>query len=413
MWKLLAPPTLIALPTGLVFFLLQILGVTSLFDHRFGDLAQRLPLTRVDATPIIYVPITDAGQMGWPISRLDLTLATHALRRFYPKLVAMEHPLNLPDTFYPSYDAQLGSFFERLNLVTLNVQLSGESADPPWENWPGPILQENVAPPAAIYSSLTPPLDPFRKNVTLGSGQWLPDRDGVVRRLPLLFRVENSWVPSFPLQIYAQFLGAHWPSTRRGPNGELILGTVDGRPLAVIPTDQEGMVPLRFHHFPKDQTVELQNVVLASEQLITNDRPVFDLTRVQEKIVLIGRNHPEGSPIYQTPIGPKPSGDLQAMALRALFLDAFLRPLPLIWTGLWFTLISFLSALAGSLLSTDRSALLVITIGAATLAASLVMIDGFHLQIPAITLALAGFASWGLALAWKKSASPPGSPSPA
>ncbi len=382
---------------ALLGYVLAWSGVTGPLDGAWNDWLQSMPGTaHPAASPLVHVAVRDLGDEGWPLSRLDVTLVVHAVNRHRPKVLAMELPLHGGDTFFPSYDAQLGGLLDRSGLVTLAVGLTGEPERETWDDWAAPVLPEGVVESAARFPGLLPPLPVFRSNASPGGGILLPDRGGVVRRVPLFFRVGRDWMPSFPLQVVAQYWGVHWPATRRSANGRLILAGPDGKALAELPVDGAGMVPVRLDPLPPGQEVEFRTAILASEQMITDEVPVFNLGLAQGKIVLLSRAHPEAGPVYRTAFGPLPIGDIQARMIHALLAGAFLREIP----G-WLTLLAFLGAGVlgagvGSLQNFWVSAAVLIVMGTILGAVSFVSLDAGGWLVPWVSLALSILGSWAL-----------------
>lgn len=311
-------------------------GVTASLDGLWNDLVLRVAGPgQPAASPLIHVPIREPGESGWPVSRLDLTLWVHAVSRYSPRVVAIEAPLHGGDTFFPSYDAQLGSLLDRAGLVALAVVPVSEAGPENWEDWAAPVLPEGVMVPSAVFGGLLPPLPIVRSNALPGAVTLLADPGGVVRRVPLFFKVGGEWMPSFSLLVVAQYWGVYWPATRRDADGRLILCGVDGSVLARLPVDQRGMLLVRLHPLPPGQEVELQTAILASEQMLTDEAPVFNLGLVRGKVALLSRGHGEAGPVYRTAFGPLPSGDVQARMIHALFTGAFLTEVPgwVFWAG--------------------------------------------------------------------------------
>ncbi|GAB4240447.1 MAG: hypothetical protein OHK005_02670 [Candidatus Methylacidiphilales bacterium] len=343
---------------------------------------------------MIYVPVRSLGEEGWPLSRLDTALVVHAFSRFQPRVLALELPLHGGDTFFPSYDAQLGGLLDRAALVSLAVSVTGQREEVTWDDWAAPVLPEALLEPVAAFPGWLPPLPVFRQNAYPGVGALLPDADGVVRRVPLFFKIGGEWMPSFALQVVAQFWGIHWPATRRGADGQLVLAGLDGKVLAELPVDRDGMVPVRLGPLPAGQEVDWQNAILASEQMLTDEVPVFNLGLARNKIVLVGRGHPEAGPLYRTTYGTLSSGDLQARMIHALLSGSFLKQVPFVIVVLAFVTAAVVGGLLGLLRKAWISVSLLLLLGATIAGGSFIVLDAGNWLVPWASLALICLAAW-------------------
>lgn len=86
----------------------------------------------------------------------------------------------------------------------------------------------------------------------IGSINWIPDRDQIVRRVPLIFRVGDQYVPSLAAEALRVAQGAgSYILKASNANGEEAFGAVTGLNhikigAVVVPTNSEGAIWLRF-----------------------------------------------------------------------------------------------------------------------------------------------------------------------
>lgn len=193
----------------------------------------------------------------------------------------------------PTVDQELGGWLQQnaldlrshpkdlrqrpLSLVNLEALQRGY-LDPP---------QSILAP----YSELS------KKAGTLGHINQIPDRDGVVRKVPLFIRYNGRDYPSFSLQTGLKIWGLDPKSMVPDYSGPGFRG-VQSRALQ-IPTDQFYRMNVDFAgHSRAIQTIPAVDVL---------DGKV-DSGKIRAKIVIVGVTAGESAPIYRTPTGEYLSG---------------------------------------------------------------------------------------------------------
>jgi len=388
---------MIGLAIGLAFCGVYFSSILLPLEEKLLDQQQKIPLSSpTNRIPIVFIGIEDMEDTPWPWPRLDYTLMANSLRRFYPKLVAFEIPLEQPDTLYPIYDTQLAQYLSKLNLVVLagTAQFS-ESETAPLPDNVFPILVDLPATFLQPYDTAQWPLTSFREFASIGMQNLNPDDDGTVRRIPLLFRVGPNFYPSFSLQCYAQFMGAHWPSCKIEPGKKVTLCDATGKIILVIPIDDFGEARVRFRPEPPiTPHFEFKNVLLASEQELGTSAPVYDLSVLRNKLVVIGRNHRDAIPYLKTPLGEFSPAQIHLTALTNFFSDDFIINLPRIWVCIWLLSLSLIMALLPCWTETGSGLALCWTLLLVTATLCLILFDAFNLWTPTITLLLTGFTSW-------------------
>lgn len=388
---------ILGLALGLAFCGVYFSAILQPLEERLLDQQQKLPVSAPPShVPLVFIGIEDMEETPWPWPRLDYTLIANALRRYYPKLVAFEVPLDQPDTLYPVYDTQLAQYLSRLSLVVLagSAQFSEVEMPYPPEDVP-PLLLD--LPPSFLepYNAVKWPLSAFREYASMGLQNFVPDDDGVVRRVPLLFRIGPNLYPSFSLQCYAQFIGAHWPNCKVVPGKSVTLRDPSGKVLSVIPMDESGQTRLRYRDIPPYiPHFEFKDTLLASEQALGTSPPVYDLTAMRNKLVLIGRNHPGAIPYLKTPLGDSSPALIHLTALIDFFSNDFITNLFPLWACAWLLALSLIMAFLPCWTSPGSGLALCSTLLAVTAALSFVLFDAFNLWSPTLTLIVAGFSSW-------------------
>ena len=135
-----------------------------------------------------------------------------------------------------------------------------------------------------------------------------PERDGVVRRLPMLARIGNTLYPSLVLET---------------------LRTVAGDPSYQIKTGQAGVEAVRIPQFPAISTDEKGRVWLAWNNGFQRvEATEITPEKVKDKIVILGLTIEGVGGIIATPVGEKWAHEIQANALQTIIDGTSISRLP-------------------------------------------------------------------------------------
>lgn len=167
---------------------------------------------------------------------------------------------------------------------------------------------------------------PILNDAAGGAGfiNWMPDRDQVVRRVPLLFSHDGQAAPSLSLEALRVGLGASTYIVRSSnANGAQSFGAHTGiesikiGPLE-IPTDAEGQIWVRFRHYDRRDAIPAWRV-LAGE---------VDASEVAGAIVLVGASAPGLMDLRATPLDAAiPGVEIHRQVLEQIASGKFLtRP---------------------------------------------------------------------------------------
>jgi adenylate cyclase len=334
----------------LVFYLNPI-ALNSLRFIVFDAYQRFAPAPTPSDSPVVVIAIDEQsiarlGQWPWPrttMARLTERLGSAGARAIVfdvmfsePDRTSPEQMLNwlTPDQAasiasdvanWPTHDA----LFERTiarHPVVLAATLHGASNS---ETFPqkagigvaGDDPSAFLAPFAGFTGNLSPLTDAARG---VGSINWRPDRDQIVRRIPLLFRQNATIVPSLALEALRVAEGedtylirssnAHGASAfgqRAGVN-QVRVGE------HVIPTDPQAAVWIRFRR--SDPSMHLPAWTVLSGD--------FAPELVQDKIVLIGATAPGLMDLRATPLdAAAPGVEVHQQALEQMLAGRYLtRP---------------------------------------------------------------------------------------
>ncbi|MBY0355400.1 MAG: CHASE2 domain-containing protein, partial [Rickettsiales bacterium] len=289
------------------------------------------------------------------------------------------------------YDQLLAEALSEARSVTGFV-MSSESQDAPLLRKDFILIGHDPSPVMAMYQGAVVSL-PQLSEAASGNGALnsLPDRDGIIRRIPLIFSLKGQLYPSLVTELLRVAQGNISPMVKTvgagGAQGESDVG-MDPNILSVrvgqftIPTNKGGDFYVHYTRYSPERYVP-------AWQLLSPD---FDVSSLQRYIVLIGTSAAGLKDIRATPINPLSSGvEIHAQALEQVISGGFLsRPdwiegaeiLGLLGLGIVLIVcMHFLSALWGALFCG--------VILFSSLVGAAYAFNHFHLMLDAATPAMA------------------------
>ena len=158
----------------------------------------------------------------------------------------------------------------------------------------------------------------------IGAFNWTPDRDQIVRRVALIYRVGKTLVPSLAAESLRVAQGANTYLLKASDaNGESAFGQSTGLNhirigQVEVPTDSSGSVYLKFRHFNQASYIPAWKV-LAGE--VSKDD-------IDGRIILVGTSAPGLLDLRATPLDTATPGvDIHAQVIEQLLTGRFLtRP---------------------------------------------------------------------------------------
>jgi signal transduction histidine kinase/CheY-like chemotaxis protein len=174
---------------------------------------------------------------------------------------------------------------------------------------------------AREWRAVTLPRPELTARAAVGAVTMVPDEDGMVRRVPLMNRIDGAMLPSLPLA--ARFAGAR-PAVSAPSRGRLRVGDTEW------PVDANGEVELLFGRAPHRLT-QTPFARLAEAALdIRDDEATQSLFR--DRIVFIGSTALLVGDVNETPMGRVPGVVLAAHAYVSLAHHLVLLPRAWPWT---------------------------------------------------------------------------------
>jgi adenylate cyclase len=238
--------------------------------------------------------VQEFGQ--WPFDRRDIASTVEKLRAAGAGVIAV--PILFSEKDRAGGDADFAK-----SLASGGVVIS---QTPTTQSRPADAVRRGFAaigdaPDTWVYTwpGAISPLRPFADAAEgVGVLAATPERDGVVRRLPMLVRIGNSLYPSLILET---------------------LRTVAGDPSYQIKTGEAGIEAVRIPQFPAINTDEKGRIWLAwNSRFERVEATEIVPEKIKDKIVVLGLTIEGVGGIIATPTGEKWSHEIQANALQTL-----------------------------------------------------------------------------------------------
>ena len=316
------------------------------------DAQMRLTARQQDLTDALVIDIDDASLKamqpyfgGWPYKRETYGQLVDYLTEMGARAVAfdivMADPRDGDEGFRQSIhrnanvvlataarlDASPTEYLDKTALQGLGWQVpEGLKV----ETWPsGQLPLPAFTQPAPAYARL-------------GVVSAVPEKDGLLRRIPLFHRIAGEYLPAIPLA--AHFPNGPVPVARLNPDSTVQIG-----PLS-IPVDKEGAIHL---YFPsnKDPVVSLPFAQVA-QAMLGMAGPTLADTTFQDKTVFVGSTAFFTDRIL-TPVGELKGVNVLGLIHQSLAQGLLYKPATALWSGL-LLLMALLPSL-GLLLQPRRS----------------------------------------------------------
>lgn len=414
---LLGRIALVGVLSALVSIGLGFLGPVKSLELRTLDMRFKWrKVNHVVHQQLVFVGISDqdvlkTGVGEWPWSRgiHAQVLSAFTNESYQPLGIAFNIPLPLAkeDEEGKKGDAQLGEVLKELGCVCLAGQRKevGPAQDPERDPW----LQSRVfgleggVAGGAFKSEheFQAPAPPFREETHFGLINMDKDEDGVARRVPLLFREGERWVPSLVLRTAMLFHGVNMEEVVIRPGKEIVLQNSEGIK-ARIPIDHDQQMRINYRADIGGTNLSIASaqgmVDLASGKATGEERQNLDevLKWAKDGVVIVGHTAQTLAAISATPLNSKtPLIAAHFNAINNIMVGDFLHELPL-WATVLITLaLSLIASLASQSLSALKSAIVSIVLLAIYLGTGVALFMTVSFWLPAIVPSLALLLSYG------------------
>ena len=398
----------VALAAGLALLwcvltlLAQFSGALNAFEEPLLDWRQALqpyPLPPSNQLALVAIDVIPPDR-PWPWSRLDYSLVLRSLIDYAPQSVIFDMNLNDRDTDYTSFDDTFSHIVERANTVIFSATVmtaKDAHATPPAHLGEVPVHGDARQVPR--FSSAIWPLETFAGDSPVGVTNVQAEAGLRLRRLPMVFMLDQHMVPSMVLQATAQLLSADLPSSDIQIGRAIFLRNKAGKLLRTIPIDDEGRLTIRFH--AGDLTswqASFDNIMVYDDQLQHGIAPSRDLRGLARRQVWIGRTDAGDRERFNTPLGRMDRVEAEIQAERTILDQDYVRPLPPMILAALYILIGVIGATAVIRLGPVRAFFLAAIIGTFWFESSVLAFRLYNvvLPLPSFAMLLFGTLSMGL-----------------
>jgi adenylate cyclase len=265
----------------------------------------------------------------WPWSRLDYSLILRSLIDYAPQSVVFEMNLNDRDIDYTSFDSTFSHVVERANTVVFAATVLSPSSPLPVPPRIKPLSFHGDTRAVPHFGSAIWPLSTFAGDSPVGANNVEAEPGLHLRRLPMVFMLDNKLIPSLVLQAAAQYLGADLSSSDIMLGRAIFLRRHDGRLLRAIPIDDQGRLRIRYRlGAPTSWQASFDNVLVYDDQIQNGIPPGQNLRLLENRQVWIGRTDPAERERFNTAIGQLSRVEIELQAMRTILEQDYVRPLP-------------------------------------------------------------------------------------
>lgn len=349
--------------------------------------------------PVVLIRIDELSGEPWPWSRLEYALLINSIKDFNIRVLGLDVPLADSDPLAPLYDRHLSRQMLRIPFVVIGTPAykTGRAVLP--------ARQVVAIPHSGKISDLSHhqsaewPHDFFARRARLGFTNLPPATSGEVQRVPLVFRYQNSVLPSYPLQLFATYIGADLTKSHITIGKKLSLHKADRTHILSIPLDERGMLWLNSSadvQFAGD--IPFADVILASEQIRNQFDPIADLKAMNGGVVMLGRTvKPAARPVEGVDGEVWPS-ELHAQTVAQLLTGRYLTTLDRWKEILSIFGLALFAGLLGRIPYRLTALTTVIILSAACLGASFYFLQENQLRLPLVCLLVATLLAWSSSL---------------
>ena len=263
------------------------------FDYLINSLEKK----QSDEIVLVEFGEKSVQQFGqWPFDRRDIAATLDKLRSAEAGVVAI--PILFSEKDRAGGDANLASALGNGGFVISQTPTAqSRPADAARRGFAA--IGNDPAPHLFTWRGAIAPLSSFAGNADgVGLLAATPERDGVVRRLPMLARIGDTLYPSLVLET---------------------LRTVAGDPSYQIKTSEAGVEAVRIPAFPSINTDSNGRIWLAwNSNFRKIEATEISKEAVEGKVVVLGLTIEGVGGIIGTPVGEKWSHEVQAAALQTL-----------------------------------------------------------------------------------------------
>ena len=269
--------------------------------------------------------LDQAQKLGASVVGFDVVFAEQD--RMSPALVASTLQ-GLDDTTrkklleMPSNESHMAKVLKRSRVVLGQVGVPGDLPEGKVSAKTPTLVKAHIGPPLKgwlwTYKNLLGNV-PELEAAASGNGLFsvAEEHDGVVRRVPLVYRVKNKVYPSLTLEMLRVHNGARTIATKSNAAG-MVSVVLQGRQKFEIPTDNRGQIWVHFSEPDLIDSEDNESRLYISASDIINGKVEPD--RLKGRLLLVGTSAAGLKDIRSTPIyGRLPGVEVHANILENIF----------------------------------------------------------------------------------------------
>ena len=261
---------------------------------------------------LTYIDDEAVKTVGWPVRRNFYALMVKALTDLRVRAVGIEVLFEDPKTEDAEYDDLLAEVVRGAGNVVLSSYLGSVPGD---ASPAGPALRAfqypGVTSPVISGAQLHLPMKPLLDDAAgVGQLNFIRDTD-----IPVFVRSSSGIVPGFAFEVLRVATGCTREKVKQ--NADRISLEGGSRPI-VIPLHSDGTVSLNYPGSIASYTAyPVLEVIRAYDALRSDRPPSIPVTRLRDKIVLVGVIAEGRSQFFRTPVDPR----MPSLAVHAAFID--------------------------------------------------------------------------------------------
>jgi adenylate cyclase len=335
----------------------------------------------------------------WPWSRLDYSLILRSLIDYAPQSVVFEMNLNDRDTGYTAFDATFSHVVERANTVVFAATVLSTPSPLPVPPQVKSIPFHGETRFVPHFGSAIWPLSTFAGDSPVGANNVEAEAGLHLRRLPMVFMLDDKMIPSLVLQAAAQYLGADLTASDVTLGRAIFLRRQDGKLLRTLPIDEQGRLRIRYRAGPgASWQAGFDNVLLYDDQMQNSLTPGMDLRQLQGRQIWIGRTDPAERERFGTAVGTLSRVEIELQAMRTILDQDYVRPLPPMILAALYLLIGIGGAAAIVRLGAVHAAALLIILASFWFESAILAFRLYNVVLPLPSFAMLLFGTYIMGL---------------
>jgi CHASE2 domain-containing sensor protein len=215
-----------------------------------------------------------------------------------------------------------------------------------------------------------------------------------LRRLPLVFMLNEKMVPSLVLQAAAQLLEADLSASEVQAGRAIFLRRKDGKLLRTIPIDDQGRLEIRYHPGPATSwQANFDDILVYDDEMQQHIVPEHDLRALARRQVWIGRTDAGDRERFNTAAGKLSRVEVEMQAERTILDQDYVRPLPPMILAMLYVLIAVVGATAWVRMGPAHAVVQLVILSSFWFEAALLVFRIYNVVLPLPSFAMLVFGT--------------------